>query len=206
MARRLKELFFANSSQCVVHIAPPKEHKKYCHWIVKLVYFMDSSVASLGYKAAELLSSHSRKWGMNSLQKFQIAGTRQQWQYGSSWEEVCFLPGSRTARAGPSMCSVVEPEMHKLCWSVGSNAWQVTLVHNTASCPRELLLQCLQIESSECHSATPGRLCPEPRNAKQMSASGISPGIEWGCLYSTQLLSRVIVSDGTCPNTKHSRG
>lgn len=59
-----------------------------------------------------------------------------------------------------------------------SNSRQVTLVHNKASCPRELLLQCLQIESSEYYSATSGRLCPEPRNVKQMSASGIFPGRE----------------------------
>lgn len=118
----------------------------------------------------KLLGCLPWSWGRDSLQKAQIAGTRQQWQYGSNGEEVCSIPGSRTVWAGPSMSTVVEPKMHKLFWSAGNTQGRVLWAHNAARCPRELPLQRLQTGSSECHSATPERLCPEPRNAKQMSA------------------------------------
>lgn len=142
----------------------------------------------VGYKAAELLPHRSQNWGVKSPQKFPIAGTRQQRQGGSSRGELCILPRSRTGWAAPGTCNVVEPTAQELCWCMGSNARQLTPVRNTASCPWELLLRCVQFGSSECHSATPGRLCPEPRNAKQMSAAGIFPGLGRGCVYSTQLL------------------
>lgn len=163
---------------------------------------MDSSVASLDTKLLKcFLAAHNETGGWRVFRLLVPDSS----DCMRAARKSCFLPGGRIVRAGLSTCRVAEPKMHKLCPSAGSNTRQVTLVHNRASGPGELLSQCLQIESNMCHSATPGGLCLEPRNVKHMSASGIFPGFEWGCLYSTQLLWRVIFSDGMCLITKHSR-
>lgn len=66
----------------MVHVAPPKEHKKYRHGRVKFFHGQFSCI--VGYKAAELLPRCSQNWGMKSPQMFPIAGTRQQRQRGSA--------------------------------------------------------------------------------------------------------------------------
>lgn len=126
---------------------------------------MDSSVASLDTKLLKcFLAAHNETGGWRVFRLLVPDSS----DCMRAARKSCFLPGGRIVRAGLSTCRVAEPKMHKLCPSAGWNTRQVTLVHNRASGPGELLSQCLQIESNMCHSATPGGLCLEPRNVKHV--------------------------------------
>ncbi|XP_032925364.1 uncharacterized protein LOC117001280 [Catharus ustulatus] len=57
-----------------------------------------------------------------------------------------------------------------------SHPWEHTGVGNAIQIPLGAH------RSGECHPDTPGRLCPALRNLKQMSAPGIFPGLEQGCV------------------------
>lgn len=131
---------------------------------------MDSSVATSDTK---LLPCRSLIWGMNSLQKFQIAGIGSNDRMGAAGKKSV---SSHVGRPKYVRCGGTQDAQTVLVCRLRHTAGYSSAQHSQLpwGAPGAVFAD----GESECHSATPGRLCPEPRNVKQMSASGIFPGLE----------------------------